>query len=351
SGPSPTTPSSPIAQAPGTPPPVSYSGSASYAVLYPANPGQVTPHEVVVVTTPPSNPVGPLAANVSNESSAIGGQALFFVARDYAPLGTDLSQWVEQGTYAVPQTYVRVDQGRSFSSNDTLQGYGVARVATLDHNGRVIADGFGDRQTLDLSQVSVIENSIDNPSHRGVNGWFAQNKGKLKLPALDVMPGTGTYTWGEQDDDPTIDLVNSVRVRLTDVAAETPVTISLLSLDQAGSDGVPALPLGHTFIGLWEFNAPDLVAGGIDLTVRYDDVLAREKNLNEMSIKMWRYEDGQWQIIQPFPQDPGAHLVSGQTDSLTYFAVSSPEPAGMLIFATSVLFLARRRGRRERMQG
>jgi hypothetical protein len=314
---------------PVAPPAVVDSGALVTAVFLPTHMGQL-----------PSSP---------SSMTLSGGTTMSYGMGSQYPLGLETVSNQDLGGLGSDTVvgFVQMNQAARFSStSDTLRGYGKATgVGLLNQNGQVIADGYGTRQTLDLSSVAAIENSIDNPAQRGTNGWYAKNGGKLTLPPLDVTAGTATYTWGEQDTDPSIDLVNSVRLRLSDVTREAPVTISLLSLDRAGADGVPALPKGHTFIGLWEFNAPDLQAGGVDLTIRYDDDLAHTLGLNELSIKMWRYEDGNWEIIQRTPQDMAHHLINAHTDSLTYFAVSSPEPSGLLIFATSVVLLARRRRR------
>src|SRR5439155_20466737 len=73
-----------------------------------------------------------------------------------------------------------------------VKGYGKAHsAAELDQNGQMIADGHGQERTLDLSAVGVIKNSVDNP-HSGHNGWFAQTKGKLVLPAVAFNNGQAT---------------------------------------------------------------------------------------------------------------------------------------------------------------
>ena len=100
----------------------------------------------------------------------------------------------------------------------TLRGSGqVTLHGFFDHNGRVIADGYGQDRTLEFNGFRYVGNSIDNPAHGGTNGWFAANHGKVVLPNLVVKPGTNTYTWGDDPGDPSIDLVNSVRVTIHDV--------------------------------------------------------------------------------------------------------------------------------------
>ena len=221
----------------------------------------------------------------------------------------------------------------------TLDGF-------FNQNGRVVADGFGADRTLEYSGFRYVGNSFDNPVG-GTNGWFAQDRGKLVLPLTRVRQGTGTYTWGEDATDPTLDLVNSVRFSVHDAARDGLVRVSLLSLDHGD---VPALPKGHTFIGVWQFEKGMLEHGDIDLLVRYDDGLAEALRLNENSLKLWRYHDGQWLRIndETFFRDTNLNLIGGTASDLEFFAVSAPEPSAislaLLAGAAALLRRPRRRG-------
>jgi hypothetical protein len=192
----------------------------------------------------------------------------------------------------------------------------------------------------------AVTNTIENADVHGANGWFARNGGRLFLPKLAVTPGTGTYTWGEAADDPTLDLVNSVRLTLRE--ARNPGKIDLSLLDKHRAD-VPALPQGHTFIGVWSIDTGlTKPAGGIDLAVRYDDALASDLGLNEARLKLWQFEQGQWLRINDgsFGRDMGHHILSGHAAAdLTFFAVSAPEPGtiGAVFVAGAALLLRRRR--------
>ena len=57
-----------------------------------------------------------------------------------------------------------------------------ARTRCIVHYGQVIADGEGEERDLDFSRFGALsyQNTQANPS--GTNGWFAVNKGRLKLP-------------------------------------------------------------------------------------------------------------------------------------------------------------------------
>ena len=229
-----------------------------------------------------------------------------------------------------------------------VRGWGgaIGNGGALVNNGQVIADGYGTDRALVMLGYSSVTNTIDNADNRGANGWFAQGGGRLFLPKIATAAGTHTYTWGESPADPTIDLVNSVRLTLRDAANPGKVDVSLLDKNRAD---VPELPRGHTFIGVWSIDTGTTrPAGGVDLTVRYDDGLARELGLNEGSLKLWRYGDGQWLRINDasFSRDVARNLLSGHSGpGLSFFAVSAPEPGavGMALLVGGALMLRRRR--------
>jgi len=228
----------------------------------------------------------------------------------------------------------------------TLRGSGLVNMhGFLDHNGRVIADGYGQDRTLEFGGFRYLGNSIDNPAHGGTNGWFAVNHGKVVLPNIHVKPGTNAYTWGEDPGDPSIDLVNSIRFTVHDAASNGLVRISLLSKDRWD---VPTLPEGHHFIGVWQFEDGGLEHGAVDLLVRYDDEMAAAMKLDETVLKLWRYHDGQWIRINDdtFTRDTDLNLIGGRADALEYFAVSAPEPGTIAyLLIGSALLLRRRRCR------
>jgi hypothetical protein len=237
--------------------------------------------------------------------------------------------------------------GGDAGGSGTITGSGRVRLSGFfDHNGRVIADGLGQNRSLEFEGFRYVGNNFDNPAVGGTNGWFARNHGRLVLPLLHVRQGTHTYTWGEDPTDPTIDLVNSVRLTIHDAAGDAPVRVSLLSRDHGD---VPALPQGHNFIGIWEYEADTLQHGAVDLIIRYDDGLAAQLGLDENNLKLWRYQDGQWLRIndETFFRDVNLNLIGGTAESMQFFAVSAPEPstAAVLLLGGAALLLRRRRGR------
>ncbi|HSI35156.1 MAG: sigma-70 family RNA polymerase sigma factor [Phycisphaerae bacterium] len=242
--------------------------------------------------------------------------------------------------------------GGSLSAKATLRGWGkVGLTGTLTNGGQVIADGYGQLRTLDLTSFAHVDRSYRN---RDTRGWYAVNKGALALPVIGTAAGTGTYTWGDDAATPTISYVNAVRAAVTDAADVGDLAISLLALDR---DDVPARPEGHHFIGLWSWsltgeNGEALSAGGVDLTVRYDAALAADLGLDENILKLWKYEAGNWVRLDgdpTFVRDTELHTLTVHVDGneLTYFAVSAPEPGAIgVIMIGAGVWLGRRRRRR-----
>ncbi|HEY7119700.1 MAG TPA: sigma-70 family RNA polymerase sigma factor [Tepidisphaeraceae bacterium] len=241
--------------------------------------------------------------------------------------------------------------GATRSSKGTLRGWGqVGLTGVLTNDGQVIADGYGQDRSLDLSSFATVTNSLVNTGNKG---WYAVNQGRLDLPAMAVTQGSSTtVTWGQNNDDD-LTFVNAARFTFHDVQKDSLVKVALLSLDRGD---IPTLPQGHHFIGVWSFDAGAEglgASGGADVLVRYDDALAAEKGLDENVLKLWKYVDGQWERLDhdpTFVRDPLGHTLFVRTDweGVSYFAVSAPEPAtwGLVGIGLGMLGMRRRRGRR-----
>lgn len=236
--------------------------------------------------------------------------------------------------------------GGSADSRATLYGWGkVSLSGVLTNNGQVTADGYDRPRSLELSQFATV--TSDALAGSGA-GWYALRQGKVALPTIPVEPGTKTYTWGDSPDRP-LTLVNSARATITNVQSPGTLDIALLALDRPD---IPLLPAEHQFIGVWSIDTAGLIAaGGLDLSVRYDDALAVSLGLDESVLKLWKYDQGGWirlDLDPTFLRDPASHTLSVHTElgSMSYFAVSAPEPGtcGMII-ASFGLYLCRRRRR------
>ena len=219
-----------------------------------------------------------------------------------------------------------VNEGGQDVNKLTMQGY-------LENNGRVIADslpGPGQNatdRTLDMSDFASVDNTIENPTTNGTNGWFAENHGKLVLKPITVSTGTGTttYNWGETSNDTTIDLVNSVRLAFTNVSSGGDLSISLLATDRTDIASILP-PVGWSVIGLWDFDPPQgLTFGGLQLTFRYDDAQA---GTDEGKFIVIRYEDQ----YQRWRADVTRGNQSGEKD-LTNNWLGGPVSGGLSYFA------------------
>ena len=249
-----------------------------------------------------------------------------------------------------------------------LEGWGTVLLGgPLDASGQVIADGHGAERTLDLTRLEGILNGQDNPADGGINGWYAMRRGKLTLPQLIVQPSTASLTWGEDAADPTLDLVNSVRLTFGQplLSAGT-VQLSLLSPDR---DDFPSLTSGDSVLGLWSIDAQGIALNDLGLTVRYDELQAQVAGSGEGMLRLWGY-DGDWrQLDDGFWLDRDANLISARASGISLFAVTAgrpilisapgggpssppsatgavPEPSAMLLaLGFSTLLLRRRRTR------
>ena len=202
-------------------------------------------------------------------------------------------------------------------ASGTYQGWGVVGLTgEFWNDGRVVADGSGSPQTLDCSSFSAVLNDIENPAVGGANGWFARNQGRLLLPSL-VIDGDAEYTWGEDPDDPVLDLVNGLRMTLAGVAQDGLLTISLMAPDH------PTLPPGTvgSIVGLWSLD-PDgsLAFATADLVFRYDDALTAVLGLAEDELDLYHFSGGQWLRITTDLDTEGNLIYADGVTAFSLFA-------------------------------
>ncbi len=166
-----------------------------------------------------------------------------------------------------------------------LKGYGTlsSMVGNFQMNGKVIADGYGSDQTLNLSGRSGLTNTVENGTDKG---FYAVNGGKLVLANVAVAAGNTTVNWGESTGDADIDLVNSARIAFTGAASGN-LSGSLLATDRTD------VPAGlHRPIGAWRLTSPDFTSAV--LTFRYDDGALAAQGIPEDSIRLRRYDGSVW---------------------------------------------------------
>jgi RNA polymerase sigma factor (sigma-70 family) len=261
------------------------------------------------------------------------------------------------GTHANLVVPPFADHGQKF------RGYGdVDITGSFIENGRVVADGGNSGRQLNLSKTPPVQNTVDNPPS-GSNGWYAVNGGKLTLPPLHVDSADKSYTWGESNEDPQLDLINSVRMRVSGLRQPGDVSLSLENLN-SDPKAFGSLPGGWGVIGLWQIDADGMRADSIDLTVRYNQIAAAYLPMGNNLLTFLTY-DGQWEAMD-FSQvklDLADHLITGSFDEpFGYFAVAgpldpfpdqvaqpllgtiAPEPAtGMVLFTSMAMVMSRRR--------
>jgi hypothetical protein len=226
--------------------------------------------------------------------------------------------------------------GSGFVSTNTLSGYGSVS-APFTNNGKVIADGAGSPQTLAFS--SAASSSAVNT---GGMGWFAQNKGKLTLPDINVT-AAGLYNWG--GDQAAYNLVNSIAINFGAVANPGALSIALLSTDRAD------VPAGLTNpIGVWSFSSSALAFSSASMTFSYDSALASDLAVDPSTLGLYGYDGTTWNLIPTNPVDTTNRLLTTQSgfDSFyqEYGIAPVPEPATLaIILLGGVGMFIRRRAR------
>ncbi len=145
-----------------------------------------------------------------------------------------------------------------------LQGWGTISGNNFGiMNGRVIADGSGVDQTLDLTG-RVLTNTVLNATDKG---WYAQNHGKLLLAAVAVNAATtNAYNWGASQSDAAPTLVNSARFTFAGLSGSGTLTGALLATNHSSVAAGLYKPLS-----VWSVTTNGFAATSATVTFRYDD--------------------------------------------------------------------------------
>ena len=102
------------------------------------------------------------------------------------------------------------------------EGQGTSRAIYMTHYGKVIADGEGEERDLDMRFMWSLAADSADPNVIGCNGWYARNKGRLRMPILYAQTKGFTKCVGEYEKyagDPR--LVNSFKITFDDMYTST----------------------------------------------------------------------------------------------------------------------------------
>ena len=262
---------------------------------------------------------------------------------------------------AAPVVRIPSESGLVTESPGVLSGYGMVPNTGIDINGgKIIADGDDVDRTLTFPSLSSISDvaptpstnvvtadgamfstaAISSPPVNNTAGWYATNHGRLTL-AMHPTAAGGSLVWGEDPTSPSLNLVNSVRVRPLaggNSQSGIPMELSLVSPDRqdlpdlTGIDGQP--------IGMWQVGSGELgLIACADLTIHYDSLLASTLDPDQSDIQLWTYGSSLWSPVPPssFSLDTADSLVSGVASDFNYFAVTVPEPDSSVVSAFSAL--------------
>lgn len=205
-----------------------------------------------------------------------------------------------------------------------VHGWGkVSLTGPLVLNGKIIADGLGQPRSLDFTSAQAVVNTIDNAPDQS-NGWYARGNAILRLPPL-LVTGDGDYTFGENDTDPILDLVNSARLTLKDVTASGAMLMSLVAPDRVD---LPAnASTDNDTLSAWHLDRGEVRFGAANLTIRFDHVSLALRGSTADDLTLWVFNDEQWISIDPdvLLVDADLSLLTAPIDGMfSYIALTAP---------------------------
>lgn len=204
----------------------------------------------------------------------------FIIQSDYATLEeADTSDVAFASDIVVGQT--------ATATGSEFRGYGEVRLdGTLTNNGKVIADGMGSEQKLEMLKLAGVANTIDNVVG-GSAGWYAINGGRLKLPTFDVAANDTIY-WGDDD----LDLINSAKIVTHDVTGGS-LSVQVLATDRADVASEADTLTAWGFVPV----TFDMGTGAMDVQFRYDDVLAASMGADESALRLYQKVGDTWSHV------------------------------------------------------
>lgn len=219
-----------------------------------------------------------------------------------------------------------------------LYGWGTVEATSataangLNVNGRVIADGFGAEHDLVITNTLYVRRTSGGTAGGyGVTqpdgtlaGFYAVNRGRLKLVTPTIVSGTSVTNWGEVPTNTTIELVNSAQMAFTSVTGGK-LQVNLLAPNRSDANVVRT----NAVIGLWNFDTSGgfaFGAGSATVTFRYDSALAAQKGINEANLKVWKFDGSKWQDVTASVDTTAKTISTTALTSFFNFAVSEIIP-------------------------
>ncbi|HMO26168.1 MAG TPA: PEP-CTERM sorting domain-containing protein, partial [Tepidisphaeraceae bacterium] len=205
-----------------------------------------------------------------------------------------------------------------------VHGWGkVSLTGPLVLNGKIIADGLGQPQSLDFTSAEAVVNTIDNAPDQS-NGWYARGNAILRLPPL-LVKGDGAYTFGENDTDPVLDLVNSARLNLKGVTTEGAMLMSLVAPDRFDLPRIDDTE--DDVLSAWHLDRGEVRFAAADVSFRFDHVALALRGSDASDLMLWVFNDAQWTAIDPtlLRIDADLSLLSAPIDGMfSYIALTAP---------------------------
>ena len=222
----------------------------------------------------------------------------------------------------------------------------------LIHYGQVIADGEGQMRDLDCGRFGVIPYQTTNPNTHGTNGWFAVNKGRLKLPR-SLPRKTASYNcvgdYWALDTSRQYRLANTFTYTLAGATLNNYMFAELYAtdrddipagLDSIGADKVLSVwRIGHFSDGP-EIDEPEHPAEFTSATLRFRYATDGIAGLNYM--RVYRHDgtaSGEWQCVGRADASATNPLISAKISApstgnwnMGWFAITGRiNPMGMTV--------------------
>ena len=190
-------------------------------------------------------------------------------------------------------------------------------------NGVVVGDGYDhNNRPLDLTGFQSVGST--SGSNSTGKGWYVHRGGEIKLPSLQIEPGTHSYTWGDSDSAVTPRLVNSMRLTLHDQPTSGELSITLRTVALADALEI-TLPTQVSVVGMWQFSGKSFDPSAVDVLLRYNDQAANIFYPGESALQLIAHQDGNWHVADYVSRDELRHLIEGQFDgSFDYLVVAVP---------------------------